>query len=96
MRSSRRLPELVQAFQRLLEEPEKTDPGCLGKTAIVITLVNLEYEDVAFYRRAIRYVQAEPVWGGEQDSAAHLRAAAAAGLVGWRGCSKPCWSWPTC
>jgi HEAT repeat protein len=75
-------PELVQAFQRLLDEPEKSDPGCLGKTAIVVTLVNLEYEDVAFYRRAIRYVQAEPVWGGEQDSAAQLRAAAAAGLVG--------------
>ena len=79
-------PDLIRAFERLLVEPEKTDPGCLGKTAIVEALVNLEHDDVAFYRRAIKYRQAEPVWGGKEDSAAHLRAAAAAGLA---VCARP-------
>jgi hypothetical protein len=80
------MPELVRAFDRLLVEPEKADPGCLSKTAIIEALVNLEYDDVAFYRRAIKYRQAEAVWGGEEDSAAHLRAAAAAGLA---ACARP-------
>lgn len=73
--------ELKSAWQRLLGDPAKADPGCLAKTAIVETLVKLECRDLDFYRTAIEYRQFEPIWGGEQDTAAQLRSAAAIGLV---------------
>jgi HEAT repeat protein len=77
------IPELRAAFERLAIEPEKSDAGCLGKTAVMQALVNLGHDDVEFYRRGIKCRQPEGVWGGERDSADGLRAAAAAGLAGW-------------
>ena len=45
----------------------------LGKTAIVKALVALEYSESAAFLRASRHVQMEPVWGGQEHAAIHLR-----------------------
>ena len=63
-------PELSAAFQRLTIDSSKTDPQCLAKTAIVEALVRIEQDDHDFFRQGMQYRQPEPVWGGEQDSAA--------------------------
>lgn len=73
--------DLIEAYRRLLNDPVKSDAGCEAKTAIVEALVKIECRDIDFYRAGIKYVQYEPIWGGEQDTAANLRAASAIGLV---------------
>jgi HEAT repeat protein len=73
--------ELIEAYQRFLVDPAKSDLGCEAKTAIVEALVNIECREIEFYRAGIKYVQYEPIWGGEEDAAAHLRSASAMGLV---------------
>jgi HEAT repeat protein len=73
-------PELSAAFNRLTIDPSKTDPQCLAKTAIVEALVRIEQDDHDFFLQGMQYRQPEPVWGGEQDSAAHLRGTCALGL----------------
>lgn len=73
--------DLIEAYHRFLDDPVKSDPGCEAKTAIVDALVKLECREIDFYRAGIKYVQYEPIWGGEQDTAANLRAASAIGLV---------------
>src|SRR5207237_4677638 len=44
-------------------------------------LVALEYSESAAFLRASRHVQMEPVWGGQEDAAIHLRANAVLALV---------------
>ncbi len=73
--------ELAAAYERLTIDPEKSDPGCLGKLAVMQALVNLEYQDADFYRRGLKYRQVEGLWRGEDDPAAELRGAAAAGFA---------------
>lgn len=73
--------ELLEAYQGALVDPLKKDPGCLVKTAIVSSLVQLEFDDIEFYRRGIKYRQHEPIWGGRQDTAGQLRSVCAAGMV---------------
>lgn len=73
--------DLVRAYHRLKEAPIKTDPGCLGKIAIVQALVKLEHRDAEIFRDAVAYRQYEPVRAGEVDTAPALRAAAALGLA---------------
>src|SRR5438128_440455 len=74
-------PELVAAFDRLLIDPSKTDPQCLAKSAIAEALVRIEQDDWAFFLKGMHHFQPEPVWGGEQDSAALLRATCALGFT---------------
>src|SRR5262245_40298903 len=73
--------ELAAAFNRFLERPVETDPGCLAKSAIVRALLATGAPDVAVCRPGVRHVQEEPVWGGTVDTAAELRAQSALGLV---------------
>ena len=75
------VPELLEAYSRLLEKPVKRDPNCYAKKAIVRALYDLDCGDVDFYLAAIRYQQMEPVWGGPVDTATDLRVSAAMGLV---------------
>jgi HEAT repeat protein len=75
------LPELAAAFERFLVDPIKTDKLCRAKIAIAQTLDKLEYLRPDVFLQGIRHVQPEPVWGGEQDSAAPLRGACAFALV---------------
>jgi HEAT repeat protein len=78
--ADRRYPELAPdieaAFGRFLEEPEKSDKLCRAKLAIVQALDALDHEAAGVFERAARHVQLEPVWGGQEDTAAPLRAAA--------------------
>lgn len=75
------VPDLRTAFQRLLENPVKSDPGCSGKTEIARALYAMgAYED-ALFLRGIRHVQREPVWGGTEDTACELRSVCALALV---------------
>src|ERR1700679_2352226 len=67
------IPDLLAAFERFLKEPVKTDPKCWAKTAIVKALKDLAHEDPEIYLRGMAHVQKEPVWGGQEDSAAVLR-----------------------
>jgi HEAT repeat protein len=73
--------DLLRAYERLMVDPQKCDPGCLGKTAIVRALVKLKHEDAELYRQGIEYKQPDPVWGGSKETAGELRGLCAAGLV---------------
>ena len=75
------IPDLLAAFIRLLEDPVKSDPKCWGKTAIIKSLTVLDHADSAHFLRAAAHVQMEPVYGGHEDSAIHLRASAVLALV---------------
>jgi HEAT repeat protein len=75
------IPDLLDAFGRLLDDPVKSDPKCWGKTAVIKALTVLEYGESAPFRRAAAHIQMEPVYGGQEDSATHLRAHAVLALV---------------
>jgi HEAT repeat protein len=75
------VPDLLDAMTRLFDSPVKTDPKCFGKTAIVKALTALDYSESKPFLRALVHVQMEPVWGGQEDSAIHLRSNAALALV---------------
>jgi len=74
------LPDLLRAFDHLFEKPAARDPQCWGKNAISHALVALEHRQAAPFLRGLRHVQLEPVWGGEEDTAATLRGACALAL----------------
>jgi hypothetical protein len=75
------LPQLIQAFERFMDKPAKTDKGCFAKIAIVEALDVLEYPASEIFRQGIRHVQMEPIYGGQQDTAANLRAKCALALA---------------
>jgi HEAT repeat protein len=76
--------ELEAAFHRFLVHPAKDDKLCRAKVAVIQALERLEHARPEVFRNAARHVQLEPVWGGQADSAASLRAAAliALGRIG--------------
>jgi HEAT repeat protein len=75
------IPDLLRAFDRLLEKAAERDPQCWGKNAIAKALVELDYRESAPFIRAIRHIQMEPVWGGQEDTASNLRGICALALV---------------
>ena len=75
------IPDLLGAFSRLFDEPVKADPKCWAKTAIIKALIALDYGESAPFLRAASHVQMEPVYGGQEDSAVHLRANGILALV---------------
>jgi HEAT repeat protein len=75
------LPELVQAFSRLFDDPLRRDPQCWGKTALAAALKDLGYSESAPYLRGLRHRQMEPVWGGDADTAESLRGTCLLALV---------------
>ncbi len=75
------VPDLYLAFDRLLTDPLKSDPKCWGKEAIAKALKNLEHAESTIFLKGVRHVQLEPVWGGEEDTAANLRATCALALL---------------
>ena len=74
-------PTLVRAFDKFMINSIKTDPGCSAKTAIAETLYRLEAYQAEVYLRGISHRQMEPVWGGQEDTAAKMRGICALGLV---------------
>ncbi|MGH9624742.1 MAG: HEAT repeat domain-containing protein [Bryobacteraceae bacterium] len=75
------IPDLLQAFERLFADPAKSDPQCWGKNALVKALKDLQYDESAPFLRGIQYVQMEPAWNGQEDTAATLRGASALALL---------------
>lgn len=67
------LPDLLRAFDRLLENARERDPQCWGKNAIAKALVDLGHVESEPYLRGARHIQMEPVWGGQDDTASVLR-----------------------
>ncbi|MFO0888411.1 MAG: hypothetical protein U0790_04600 [Isosphaeraceae bacterium] len=73
--------DLESGFTRYLEDPVKTDKLCRAKLAIVHALDKLEHRRSDVFLQAARHVQLEPVYGGSEDTAAPLRAAALRALA---------------
>ena len=51
------IPDLVEAFDRFLKDPAKTDPQCWAKIAIIKALKDLGHSDAAVYLRGIAHRQ---------------------------------------
>ena len=76
------IPDLLDAFKRLFDDPVKTDPKCWGKTAIAKALTNLDYAESPPFVRGSQHVQMEPVYLRTlEDTAAQLRATCVLALV---------------
>lgn len=75
------IPDLCAAFDRMLIDPAKTDPKCWGKEALAKALRDLGHADSAIFAKGAQYVQLEPVWGSEEDTAANLRAICSLALL---------------
>ncbi len=73
--------DLEAAFDRLLVDPVKSDKLCRGKIAVIQALDRLEHEQTDVFLRAVGHEQQEPAWGGPEDTAAPLRAAAILALA---------------
>ena len=66
-------PDLLRAFDRLFENPAKTDQQCWGKNAIATALKELDYNESAPFLRGAVHIQMEPAYGGAVDTAGALR-----------------------
>jgi hypothetical protein len=73
--------DLEAAFDRFLVNPFKDDKLCRAKIAVVQALDRMEHQEPDVFLRAARHVQFEPVWGGTEDTAPPLRAAAVVALA---------------
>jgi HEAT repeat protein len=69
------IPDLVEAFDRFLKDPAKTDPQCWAKIAIIKALKDLGHDDPAVYFRGIAH---RPTF---IDAESTLRGACALALV---------------
>jgi len=73
-------PDLMAVFNRCLQNPVKTDPGCRAKIAAVEALNALDCPEADIFLRGIHHIQMEPSYGPPVDTADYLRAACAFGL----------------
>jgi hypothetical protein len=75
--------ELTGSLARLLsaKDPVKSDPACTAKTKLAQTLVDFGQGAETEFLTGVKFRQFEPVWGGSEDRAFHLRGACAHGLV---------------
>ena len=62
-------PALAAAFDRFMEDPARTDKGCVAKAAITRALVDLEVRAEEVYLRGVRHRQPEGSYGGPVDTA---------------------------
>lgn len=81
------IPELLAAFHKFLENPVKTDPQCWAKNALSKALAGLGHDEPEAFLLGLAHMQMEPVWGGQQDTAATLRGTCALALVQCRNLS---------
>jgi HEAT repeat protein len=81
-------PDLEAAFGRFLVNPLKDDKLCRAKIAAVQALDKMEHQRSDVFERAATHEQHEPVWGGSEDTAAPLRAAAIIALARIEGSSS--------
>ncbi len=81
------IPDLLTAFHRFFESPEKSDPQCWAKNAISRALATMEHQDPETFLLGMHHLQMEAVWGGRSDTAGTLRATCALALVQCRSLS---------
>jgi hypothetical protein len=81
LEASTLVPDLVQAFEKLMRDPAKLDPGCKATTAIVQALIQLDDPAARVYFAGVRHVQKEGSFGTPVDAAAPLRGLCARGLA---------------
>jgi hypothetical protein len=81
-------PDLEAAFGRFLVNPIKDDKLCRAKIAVVQALDKMEHQRPDVFEKAAVHEQHEPVWGGTEDTAAPLRAAALIALARIEGSSS--------
>ncbi|MHC4875739.1 MAG: HEAT repeat domain-containing protein [Planctomycetota bacterium] len=74
---------LVSIWPRFLDDPLKSDKGCVAKTAIVQALNELDFDDPDFFLTGMRVAQIEGGWPPE-DTAVNVRGGCAYGLVASR------------
>lgn len=75
------LPQLLAAWDRMFENPSKTDPQCWAKNALIRALTALGVQESAPFLRGIRYKQWEATWGGQEDTAITVRGGCALALL---------------
>jgi HEAT repeat protein len=75
------VPDLVNAFDRLMKDPVKLDKRCAALTEIVAALYELDYLDPEVYRQGLQHVQMEGSFGPPVDTAVKLRGISAQGLL---------------
>src|SRR4051812_47104826 len=66
------IDDLLSAYERFFQNPEKTDPQCWAKNALSRALAAMEHQDVDVFLRGMRHIQMEPVYGGRSDTAGTL------------------------
>ena len=81
------IPDLLTTFDFFFIDPVKSDPQCWAKNALVQALAALGHDEAAAFIRGLRHIQMEPVWGGQEDTAAALRGNSALALVACRDIS---------
>lgn len=81
LHSSKSVPDLVAAFERLMVDPQKLDKACAAVTEIAGALHELDYLEPEIYLKGIHHVQMEGSFGPPIDVASKLRALCAIGLV---------------
>lgn len=74
--------DLARAYHRLAAGDARTDPGCVGKQALIEALSALDHPDPDPFLHAYAVVQWEKGWGPPTDSAANLRGHALMAMVG--------------
>lgn len=75
------IPDLATAFDRFMVDGARTDKQCNAKIAITAALNRLETLDDSVFLLGSRYVQMEPAFGGQVDTAAEMRCNCASGLA---------------
>lgn len=75
------IPDMVAAFERFIEKPAKADQRCYAKTALVEALDALDCLEYSVFLKGLHAIQLEPVFGGQEDTAAELRAKSAIALA---------------
>src|SRR6266850_1081151 len=75
------VPDLIAAFERMIDDGAKRDPQCRAKKAIISALKTMDHSDSSVFVRGLRHIQMEPVYGGQEDTASALRGNCALALV---------------
>ncbi|HET6934607.1 MAG TPA: hypothetical protein VFI72_07185 [Candidatus Angelobacter sp.] len=75
------VPDLAQAFHRLMQNPSKLDKACAATTEIVGALYEFDYAEPEVYLLGIHHVQMEGSFGPPVDAAAKLRGTSAMALA---------------
>lgn len=80
-RATELVPDLVEAFHRLMKDPSKLDKGCSATTEIVRALHEIDYVEPEVYLLGMHHIQMEGSFGPPVDAAAKLRAISALALA---------------